>query len=75
MEKRYSDKSDVMASIRVALGEFVDDYDLDAIYAEAYEYKVDTDEQGRELLNTAGIEQIVSESEWWAIAEKHDHRS
>jgi hypothetical protein len=75
MEKRYENKENVMLDIRIAIGENVDDYDLDGIFAEAYEYKIDTDEQGRGLQNTAGFQQIVSESEWWAIAEKHDHRS
>lgn len=48
-----------------------DDYDVDAIFDEAYEYQVDTDDQGRELLNTAGFVQVVSVEEFWEIVERH----
>ena len=70
---RYTTITDAIEQAIVpALGEHSDDYDIDAIASEAFEYKVDTDEQGNELLNTAGFEQIVDTDGFWAIAEKHD---
>lgn len=70
---RYTAISDVIdQAVAPALGEYADDYDLDAIAREAFEYKVDTDGDGNELLNTAGFEQIADEASFWAIAEKHD---
>jgi hypothetical protein len=46
-----------------------DEYDIDAIFREAFRYRVDTDGHGNELLNTAGFEQIVDDAEFWQIVE------
>ncbi|MEU0078502.1 hypothetical protein ABZY58_11450 [Micromonospora tulbaghiae] len=73
MAKRFTTRQDVIEQdILPALGEHGDDYDTDAICREAYEYRVDTDGQGNELLNTAGFEQIVTDDEFWEIVAKHD---
>lgn len=70
---RYTTIADAIEQAIVpALDEHGNDYDIDAIAREAFEYKVDTDEQGNELLNTAGFEQIVDTNGFWAIVEKHD---
>lgn len=70
---RFTTISDVIdQAVAPALGEYADDYDLEAIAREAFEYTVDTDADGNELLNTAGFEQVVDEAGFWAIAEKHD---
>lgn len=70
---RYTTISDVIdQAVAPALGEYGDDYDLEAIAREAFEYKVDTDADGNELLNTAGFEQLVDEAGFWGIAEKYD---
>lgn len=47
-------------------------YDLDAICGEAFTWKIDTDDQGRELLNTGGFEQTVTDDEFWAIVARHE---
>ena len=73
--KRYATKDDAI------LREFPDvvsrtaGYDVDAIFAETFEYRVDVDADGNELLNTAGFEQIVGEDDFWAIADKHARKS
>lgn len=59
-------------AITPALGEYGNDYDLEAIAREMFAYKVDTDADGNELLKTAGFEQTVDDAGFWAIAEKHD---
>ena len=69
---RYSTITDVIdQAVIPALGEVGADYDADAIAREAFGYRVDIDEQGRELLNTAGFEQTVSDDEFWTIVERH----
>jgi hypothetical protein len=75
MTTRYEKITDAIEqAIGPALGEFGNDYDLEAIAREVFEYKVDTDERGQELLNTAGFEQVVSEEEFWEIAERHTRK-
>lgn len=70
---RYTTKSDVIEqAILPALGEYADDYDTDAIADAAFDYRVDTNEQGQELLNTAGFEQVVDEDGFWTIVEQHE---
>ena len=69
---RYTTRQDIIDSIAGIFGDFADDYDIDAIIDEAYAYRVDEDGRGNELLGTAGFEQIVTDEEFWAIAEKHD---
>lgn len=70
---RYTTKADAIShAITPALGGYVDGFDIDAIFDEAFEYKVDTNEAGQELLNTAGFEQVVDGDAFWDIARKHD---
>ena len=69
---RYATRQDIIDSLARVFEDFADDYDVNAIIDEAYAYRVDEDERGNELLGTAGFEQIVTDEEFWAIAEKHD---
>ena len=73
---RYSTDTEAKHAIRSAIeaGFTVeaDGYDVDAIFAEAYEWRIDTDEAGNQLLNTGGFEQIVDEDGFWQIVEKHE---
>ena len=69
---RYTTIADVIdQAVTPALGEFGADYDTDAIAREAYAWRIDHDEQGRELLNSAGFEQAVTDDEFWQIVERH----
>jgi len=70
--RRFTTITDVIRDeIAPALGEYADEYDLEAIAHEAYEYRVDTDARGRELANTAGFESVVDDDEFWEIVQKH----
>lgn len=71
---RYITKDDAIAR------EFPEDvtepgYDIDAIFAETFEYRVDKDEVGNDLLNTAGFEQVVDVDGFWEIVKKHERTS
>ena len=69
---RFTSLADVIEhEIAPALGEYADEYDLEAIAHEAYEYRVDTDKHGRGLANTAGYECVVDTDEFWEIVQKH----
>lgn len=68
---RYSSKSDAIEQdIIPALGDFDDEYDADAIFEAAFAYRVDEDEHGNELLNSAGFVQVVGAAEFWEIVER-----
>jgi hypothetical protein len=68
---RYTTKQDaVEQSILPALAE--GEFDTDSIFAEAFTWKIDTDGDGNELLNTGGFEQSVSDDEFWAIVQRHE---
>jgi hypothetical protein len=66
-----------------SLGDFADDYDVDAIARNAFEYVVDTDEDGTEYLNSAGFRlrpeydagdddpSGAEFSAYWAMVERH----
>lgn len=70
---RYTTRQDAIdQAVIPALGSEADDYDVEAICDEAYAYRVDTNEAGQELLNTAGFEQVVTDGEFWDIVAKHD---
>jgi len=70
--RRFTTITDVIRdAIAPALGEYADEYDLEAIAHEAYEYRVDTDKFGRGLANTAGFESVVDADEFWEIVQKH----
>ena len=72
----HTTADDAKNAIRVAIegggAADADDYDIDAIFDEAYEYEVDTNDQGQELLNTAGFVQVVTVDEFWEIVGRHD---
>lgn len=70
--QRFTTLTDVIRDeIAPALGEYADEYDLEAIAREVYEYRVDTDERGRGLANSAGFECVVDNDEFWEIVQKH----
>jgi len=72
--KRYTTAEDAIAQeITPALAEYAEDFNTTAIFQELFEYKVDTNEQGQELANTAGFERITEDNEtFWEIVQKHD---
>lgn len=64
---RYTTRQDAIdQAIAPALTEGT--YDLEAICYATFEWKIDINEAGQELLNTGGFEQIVSEAKFWEIA-------
>lgn len=68
---RYTTRHDAIEqAIMPALTE--GDYDFEAICYEAFDWKIDVNDQGQELLNTGGFEQTVSEDEFWEIAARHE---
>lgn len=71
MTIRYTTRQDAIEqAIMPALTE--GDYDYEAICYEAFDWKIDTNEQGQELLHTGGFEQTVTDEEFWEIAARHD---
>lgn len=69
--QRYSTRQDAIEQgIMPALTE--GKYDYDAIFDEAFGWKIDTNEHGQELLTTGGFEQTVTVEEFWEIAARHD---
>lgn len=69
---RYTTRQDIIDSIAGIFGDFADDYDIDAIIDEAYAYRVDEDENGQVLLNTAGFELVATGIEFWEIVARHE---
>jgi hypothetical protein len=71
---RYTTKDD---AIERAFPEGVaePDYDVDAIFAATFGYRIDKDASGNALLNTAGFEQVVPEEQFWKIAEQYARTS
>ena len=74
---RFTNASDAKNDIRVAIeaggAADADDYDIDAILEEAYEWKIDINDKGQELLNSAGFEQIVDADEFLAIVARNEY--
>ncbi|MDY5160979.1 hypothetical protein [Actinotignum urinale] len=65
--KLYTTLSDLEGQeVIPALGEFVDDFDTEAIAFEISEYQSSND------LNKCGFIVTVTEEEFWEIVEKHD---
>lgn len=75
MPKRYTTMDDVKRDAIIPTLDKADDYDVDAIAAETYSYRVDLDGDGNELLNTAGFEQIVDTDAYWAAVQRHALKS
>jgi len=70
---RYSNFSDVVEQgVIPALGWDGAAYDAPAIARAAFDYRVDTDEAGRILLDTGGFEQVCGDEEFWAIVARHE---
>lgn len=69
---RYSTKTDVMGQeVIPALGEFVGDYDLDAIFEEAYEMRHEENEKGQ-TVGDVWFQQREG-VDFWEVAQRHDH--
>lgn len=69
--QRYTTMRDVIdQAVAPAISEGT--YDLEAIAREAFEWRIDTDAQGRELLDTGGFEQVCSVDEFWEIVQRHE---
>lgn len=73
--RRYASMSDVIEQeIRPALGEYADDFDVEAIARATFVWRIDTDDQGRQLLNSAGFEMsCADEAAFWGVVERHHH--
>lgn len=69
---RFTTDHDAKAEIVTAIGAYAYNYDIDAIFRDAYIWKVDHDADGNELLNTGGFECVDS---FWQIVAKHEKRS
>ena len=70
---RYTTSTDAYNQVLIpALGEYVDDFDHEAIFSEVFDYRIDEDEAGNKLLHTAGYEDITTPEEFWEIVAKHD---
>lgn len=67
---RYTTRQDAIEqAIMPALAEGT--YDVQAICYEAFEYRIDTNDQGQDLLNSAGFEQVVHDDDFWELVERH----
>jgi hypothetical protein len=70
MASTLTNWTDVLTEVSQALGEFAADHDVEAIARATFEWTIDRDEQGNELLNTGRFEQTVTSDEFWAIVER-----
>lgn len=71
--KRYAAIGDVIEQVLAPmLGEYIDDYNLEAIFDASFAWRSDRDDAGNTLLNTAGFEQAVSTPELWSIIEANE---
>jgi hypothetical protein len=70
---RYATIQDAVEQyVGPSLGDFAEDYDMDAIAREAFQCVVDTDENGAEHLTTAGFQlRVVTDDAYWDIVERH----
>ena len=57
--------------VEPALGEFVDDYDTEAIASDMLDWHKATDEDGNILLNHSGLVE-KSDLDFWEVAARHD---
>ena len=70
---RYTTLDDAISrEIIPALGDYAHLYDIDAIAAEAFQYRADVDSHGRVLLNTAGFELVATGIEFWETVARHE---
>lgn len=69
---KYTSIQDVIdQEIKPACGDFAEDYDLDAIASEIFEYVTDVDDNGIQRGNGYFVER--ADVDWDAIMQKHDH--
>lgn len=61
-ELRFRSSEDARREIITTLGEFWEEYDIDAICAEAFEWRIDHDDQGNELVHTGGFQLILDDN-------------
>lgn len=71
---REDAKDDIVTAIEAGDASATE-YDIDAISYEVYEWKIDHDTDGNELLNTGGFEQVVDDEQFWQIVAKHEKQS
>jgi hypothetical protein len=64
-------KNDILNALAGTDGVWDDDA-IDSIFREAYEWKIDVNDEGQELLNTGGFEQVVSAEGFWEIVARHE---
>ncbi len=70
--ERYSTIQDVISyAIEPALGEFVDDFDTEAIANEIFEFVTDVDEDGIQHGNGYFVER--EGMDWNEVMQRHDH--
>lgn len=70
--QRYSTIQDVISYVvEPALGEFVDDFDTEAIANEIFEFVTDVDEDGIQHGNGYFIER--EDMDWNEVMQRHDH--
>ncbi len=68
---RYATRQDAIDfAIAPALTEGT--YDLEAICPEAFEWRIDTNAAGQELLTTGGFEQTVTDDQFWVIVARNE---
>lgn len=67
----FTTRTEVEAYVRECLGGYYSEHDIEAIARECFDYRVATDHEGNQLLNTAGFYQAVSESDFWEAVERH----
>lgn len=69
---KYRTIEDVVSqAIAPALSAYDGDVDMTAVARDTFEYRVDTDSDGRTLLNTGRLEQTASETEFWDSVVRH----
>ena len=72
VSQRYATRQDAIEQAIVPALDVAMKYDVQAICDEAFEWRVDTDRRGRELVGSGGFEQKVSAEDFWAIVAKHE---
>lgn len=67
--RRFATKRDAIEQAILPMLDVPADYDEEKIFSECFAYRVDHDEQGNELLNTAGFEETVTTEQFWKVVE------
>lgn len=69
---RYATRQDAIEQAILPVLDNPQDFDVEAICREAFDHRVDLDEQGNERVDTAGFEQVVSVNKFWTIVAEHE---